>query len=129
MNIKSILPAFIVLFLSVSVFAHTDKTSNNPNLEAYSIFSNMNESSSKSFFDDMGITTEVIGNEIFFIYNETPAFILNKKTEYIILPDPNGGFTIESQKSYVMANLSSENALEFSHLNKKSLKLKRYRKQ
>ncbi|UZR93432.1 hypothetical protein [Chondrinema litorale] len=129
MNFKTLLPAIFTLFLSFTVFANNDKIETAPSFDAYSVFSNMDASSSKSFFDEMGITTETIGNEIFFIYNEAPAFILNKKTEYLILPDPNGGFTIESEKSYVIANVNNENVLEFSHLNKKSLKLKRYRKQ
>merc|ERR1711916_114330 len=64
----------------------------------------------------MGITTETFGREIFFVYNGSPAFILNKNTEYLIIPDPNGGFTIESEKSFVIGNLNSDNVLEFSHL-------------
>jgi|GEM_PF-6097045 len=123
MNFKVIIFAFFSL-ISLNVLA-TD-FSNDPS--TYAVFKNMEAEESKSFMENLGITTEVYGNEIFFIYNESPAFILNKKTEYLIIPDPNGGFTIESEKSFVMGSLSAEEILEFSHLNKKKMKIKRYKK-
>jgi hypothetical protein len=126
MNFKVIIFALIATVLSLNAIAYNSPTAKD--VSVYAVFTNMAEEDSKNFMDDMGITTEVYGNEIFFIYKDSPAFILNKKTEYLIIPDPNGGFTIESKKSFVIGALSSENVLEFSHLDKTKMKIKRYRK-
>ncbi len=127
MNFKKLFIAIAIAFTSFNLLA-ADHTSNNNDPSVFEIFTNMEAEKSMQFMEDMGITTETYGREIFFIYNGSPAFILNKNTEYLIIPDPNGGFTIESEKSFVMGNLTEDDVLEFSHLNKKKMKIKRYKK-